>query len=113
MTNISRAIVVTALCLILVTPAYTQQVIQPRSGEPLPGLTAAERLRFDLGKAAFEHVQTLAEGLGPIFNRNRCFHCHSGPTTRASRLGGYHLSSNGGYPGRVGQENRQSPSGAP
>jgi CxxC motif-containing protein (DUF1111 family) len=47
-------------------------------GDPLLGLTAAELARFQAGKAQFAHVETVAEGLGPVFNEASCVACHSG-----------------------------------
>lgn len=58
---------------------------QPPSGAPLAGLSAAERERFNLGKAAFEHTFTISEGLGPIFNKASCGNCHN---TRVGGTGG-------------------------
>lgn len=46
-------------------------------GDPLPGLSAEERARFDAGKDAFEEVETPADGLGPVFNGTACVGCHS------------------------------------
>ncbi|NNL29591.1 MAG: hypothetical protein HKO77_01145, partial [Gemmatimonadetes bacterium] len=50
-----------------------------RPGDPLPGLTAAERGRFLLGKALFERLATADEGLGPLYNADRCSSCHDQP----------------------------------
>ena len=59
------------------------QEIQPRMGDPLPGLTAIERALFDSGRDAFTHTLTVAEGLGPTLNDNSCSTCHGLP-----RVGG-------------------------
>ncbi len=48
-------------------------------GEPVPGLTEAERGRFLLGRALFERLATPEEGLGPLFNAERCSSCHDDP----------------------------------
>lgn len=53
----------------------------PRLGEPLPGLTEGERGRFLLGRALFERLATPEEGLGPLFNGERCATCHDEPAT--------------------------------
>lgn len=45
-------------------------------GGPLPGLTRAERARFEAGKEAFEEVEGVADGVGPVFNRDSCVACH-------------------------------------
>lgn len=50
-----------------------------RPGDPVPGLTPAERGRFLLGKALFERVATVDEGLGPLYNADRCSSCHDQP----------------------------------
>src|SRR5258708_4395626 len=41
-------------------------------GEPLPGLTAADLARFSAGKTEFETAETIADGLGPVFNEAAC-----------------------------------------
>lgn len=55
------------------------QEIQPRTGDPLPGLTAIERARFDEGRAEFRRILPLGEGLGPILNDSSCSTCHGVP----------------------------------
>lgn len=50
-----------------------------RPGEPLHGLTDAELGRFLLGRAVFERIATPEEGLGPLFNADRCSACHDSP----------------------------------
>jgi CxxC motif-containing protein (DUF1111 family) len=73
----------TAAALALVGAAALAQEIQPRMGEPLPGLTAAQTARFEAGRLAFNRVLTAAEGLGPIMNDHSCAACHQTP-----RVGG-------------------------
>jgi CxxC motif-containing protein (DUF1111 family) len=58
--------------------------IQPRMGEPIAGLSAAELERFNLGKAVFNQTFVPAQGLGPIFNAENCAHCHITPLGGAS-----------------------------
>src|SRR5438105_135792 len=48
-------------------------------GDPLPGLTADEIAAFEDGKADFTEVETVADGLGPVFNEVSCVACHTGP----------------------------------
>jgi CxxC motif-containing protein (DUF1111 family) len=48
----------------------------PQPGDPLPGLSRAERARFDSGRVAFDSVFTPATGLGPLFNADACGECH-------------------------------------
>jgi CxxC motif-containing protein (DUF1111 family) len=51
----------------------------PQPGDPLPGLSKAERARFDSGRVAFENVFTPGTGLGPLFNADGCAECHEEP----------------------------------
>ncbi len=44
------------------------------TGDPLPGITAAE---FAEAKAAFSAVEGLDDGLGPVFNERGCGVCHT------------------------------------
>lgn len=48
-------------------------------GEPIPGLDPAARGRFFLGRALFERLATADEGLGPLYNAERCSSCHDEP----------------------------------
>ena len=52
----------------------------PEPGEPLRGLSAEERSRFQRGRIVFERVFTPETGLGPLFNSTSCAGCHSDPT---------------------------------
>ena len=56
----------------------------PQPGEPLRGLSAAERARFDGGRAVFDSTFTPAVGLGPLFNASRCGECHEDPVAGAN-----------------------------
>ena len=68
----------------------------PAFGQPLAGLGADERERFDEGLDEFSEVETAEAGLGPIFNDVSCATCHLTPAvgggseileTRFGRLG--------------------------
>jgi CxxC motif-containing protein (DUF1111 family) len=52
-------------------------------GGPLPGLTADETAFFQDGQSRFAEVEVVQggsnNGLGPRFNSNQCFSCHSQP----------------------------------
>src|SRR5439155_23883324 len=48
-------------------------------GDPLPGLTADEIAAFEDGKADFTEVETVAGGLGPVFNEVSCVALPTGP----------------------------------
>jgi CxxC motif-containing protein (DUF1111 family) len=60
--------------------ATSATVARADFGDPLANLTAAEQQAFLAGKAQFEHVETVADGLGPVFNEDACVVCHAGPT---------------------------------
>jgi len=53
------------------------------AGAPLNGLTADETAFFQDGQARFADIEVVANGsnngLGPRFNSNQCFSCHSQP----------------------------------
>jgi len=51
---------------------------------PLLGLTTAQRADFDAGLAEFQAVETIAEGLGPVFNGKSCAECHAVPSVGGS-----------------------------
>ncbi len=46
-------------------------------GQPLAGLTPAQLADFNEGGVEFRNVETVAGGLGPIFNDVSCVACHS------------------------------------
>jgi CxxC motif-containing protein (DUF1111 family) len=48
-------------------------------GEPLRDLTADEMARFDAGLDEFVEVETVDDGLGPVFNEASCATCHTNP----------------------------------
>ena len=53
------------------------------AGAPLNGLTADETAFFQDGLARFAEIESVTNGsnngLGPRFNSNQCFSCHSQP----------------------------------
>jgi CxxC motif-containing protein (DUF1111 family) len=53
----------------------------PKPGDPIDGLTRAERDRFERGRAEFERVFEPGTGLGPLFNSESCAECHESPVT--------------------------------
>jgi hypothetical protein len=77
--RISRAAGMTVFAIATQALANAQQPIQPRMGDPLPGLTPTQLDRFNAGLDAFNHILTPTEGLGPIFNDTSCQHCHLSP----------------------------------
>jgi CxxC motif-containing protein (DUF1111 family) len=57
------------------TPASS--VAEALLGDSLSGLTAAQIALFAAGKAVFMDVETVADGLGPVFNERACSACHN------------------------------------
>jgi len=55
------------------------QSLQPRMGDPIDGLTAAQLARFEAGREEFLRTFTAETGLGPGFNQDSCASCHSLP----------------------------------
>ena len=74
-----RRIAAGGICLLVAAAGACRR--QPQLGDPLPGLSAAERERFDRGRAVFDSVFTPATGLGPLFNADACAECHEDPVT--------------------------------
>jgi len=73
-----------AVVLIASACAYAGDDVAREAGEALPGLTEAEMGRFLLGKAIFDRQTTPEEGLGPLFNQDRCSSCHDLPVSGGS-----------------------------
>ena len=61
-------------------PALAQE-LQPRLGEPVPGLSPAELALFEAGRVAFDTTLTDPTGLGPVMNDVSCIGCHSQPVS--------------------------------
>jgi CxxC motif-containing protein (DUF1111 family) len=55
-----------------------------RLGDPLPNLTQSQLTDFSNGLDEFENVETVASGLGPIFNDISCANCHARPAIGGS-----------------------------
>ena len=54
------------------------------AGDPLTGLTDAERAFFTAAQAVFAEVDAVPDGLGPRFNLDSCLGCHSQPSSGGS-----------------------------
>src|ERR1043165_4673848 len=77
-----RKLTIVFLCLLFSALAEAQQrrpQASPQAGDPLPGLTAAQRADFNDGRGDFTEIETVAEGLGPVFNERSCAACHAAP----------------------------------
>jgi CxxC motif-containing protein (DUF1111 family) len=57
---------------------------RPQPGDPLRGLSAAQRAQFDSGRAVFDSTFTPQVGLGPLFNASGCGECHEDPVVGAN-----------------------------
>ena len=64
--------------LVLSSLAFTTDtnVGPPNFGEPLAGLTPEQLEAFEDGKEEFTEVETVEDGLGPVFNDVSCANCH-------------------------------------
>jgi|SRR5271165_809048 len=91
------AIIAAALAACVATPGQTPGPVDPGvrggaagAGPPLPGLTADEAAFFKDGLSRFMEIETVTggnnTGLGPRFNSNQCFSCHSQPDAGGSSL---------------------------
>jgi CxxC motif-containing protein (DUF1111 family) len=85
------AILVASVSLPSLAPAQTRGPTDPGvrggaagAGDPLTGLTAAERAFFEAAKLVFAEVDAVADGLGPRFNLDSCLGCHSQPSSGGS-----------------------------
>ena len=78
-----RKLTIGFLCvLVSVTVEAQQRRPQggpPAPGDPLAGLTAAQRAAFDDGLDDFTEVESVTAGLGPVFNERSCAACHTTP----------------------------------
>ena len=55
--------------------------VEADPGLPLPNLSEAELAAFAAGQSLFNRPFTPEEGLGPVFNQDRCGSCHDLPTS--------------------------------
>ncbi len=46
----------------------------------VPGLEPLEQAAFSVGLAEFIEVETVEDGLGPVFNGKSCAECHAVPS---------------------------------
>jgi CxxC motif-containing protein (DUF1111 family) len=70
-----------SVVIVLVVLAAACRRVEP--GDPLKGLSAAERARFDSGRVVFDRTFTPEVGLGPLFNASGCAECHEDPVSGA------------------------------
>jgi len=75
---------VTGVLILLLAQQRTDSQAQEYLTNPLPGLTPAQLVDFNAGLDEFEEVDTVEEGLGPVFNGKSCAECHAVPSTGGS-----------------------------
>src|SRR5215813_1890840 len=61
-------------------PTETPTFLSAAFGDHLPGMTADEITRFNEGETEFATAETVADGLGPVFNDTACGNCHTTPS---------------------------------
>ncbi|HEX7833498.1 MAG TPA: di-heme oxidoredictase family protein [Thermoanaerobaculia bacterium] len=61
------------------TPAPTSNF-----GDPIRGLSATQTAEFNEGRTEFGSVETVDDGLGPVFNGRSCGECHNVPSLGGS-----------------------------
>lgn len=79
----SRPTIASGIALVaLVTTVATALPDAARAAEfgaALSGLTEDEKARFAAGREVFVETETVADGVGPVFNDDSCGACHSTP----------------------------------
>ena len=60
----------------------------PQLGDPLPGLNSDQLAAFQAGQQHFQDVETVEDGLGPVFNDSSCAACHTTTTSANVAIGG-------------------------
>ena len=76
---VAPALVVAAVAVVGTTACTRTLPDAEQVGDPLPGLSDDELVRFEAGRALFDRVFSVDEGTGPLFNENQCSACHTFP----------------------------------
>jgi hypothetical protein len=74
----------TGVLILLLAQRRTDSQNRENLTNPLPNLTRAQLMDFNAGLDEFEEVDTIEEGLGPVFNGKSCAECHAVPSTGGS-----------------------------
>src|SRR5262245_30648886 len=69
-----KTALVVSFFMMLAVSAHGQQ-----AGDPVSRLTPDQQTAFKEGKEAFEEVEGIDDGLGPVFNGTSCAGCHFNP----------------------------------
>lgn len=75
----SSKIMTMAALIIAAAGGVASADVQPAVGEPVRGLTPEQLAAFNSGFDSFFKSFEAVEGLGPVFNKESCGNCHSGP----------------------------------
>src|SRR5262245_12040837 len=78
-------IAATGVFILLLAQRRTYSQSTENLTNPLPGLTEPYLTEFNDGRDEFEEVETVAEGLGRVFNGKSCAECHAMPSTGGSQ----------------------------
>src|SRR5712691_10445985 len=75
-----------AAALVVVPAAYTSAVQNQSTTEAPAGFDdqtngSVPQDQFDSDKATFEERETIADGLGPVYNAQSCAECHQNPVS--------------------------------
>jgi CxxC motif-containing protein (DUF1111 family) len=94
--KILKLSIVTAFALALALATASHSGVQSQTATeapaafdnaPVPGFfagtAAQQQAEFNIVKAAFEEVDVIADGLGPVYNAQSCAECHQNPVTGA------------------------------
>src|SRR5205085_4437432 len=60
-------------------PQPTPTPVIANAGDAIGGLTSSQAADFAAGLEEFSNVETVADGLGPVFNGRSCAECHEVP----------------------------------
>jgi CxxC motif-containing protein (DUF1111 family) len=77
-------IAATGVLILLLAQRRTDSQTRENLTNPLPGLTPAQLGDFNDGLDEFGEVETIEDGLGPVFNGKSCAECHAVPSTGGS-----------------------------
>jgi CxxC motif-containing protein (DUF1111 family) len=77
-------IAATGVLILLLAQRRTDSQTRENLTNPLPGLTPAQLVDFNAGLDEFGEVETIEDGLGPVFNGKSCAECHAVPSTGGS-----------------------------
>ncbi len=86
------------LGLLVSSPAAQQSTSAGGFGSPLNNLTPDQLAGFGAGQVAFQKIETVSDGLGPVFNEASCATCHTSTVNGNAAVGG----SNGRLETRFG-----------